>query len=380
MATPHPEVLESLRLRRWSLALLNGEQLPPPPASAVGWTLFLAREGCAPRLLALAGTRAPTELRSAAAADAQIILLLRAELQAIMVVAARLGIVPVLLKGGAALHDGARAVRAKDIDLLLSPAEAHALASALDTDGWRPHGGGSRNHLAERVRDGGPPVELHTTDAAAGPHLSAAALARARPHPTLPGLRLLHPDDQVRHLAIHQTIEHAAYRGRLRDLLLLGDALADSSGDDLIEGWGLPPHQRAPVAEVIDVARALHDHRSPRDPFETIAAAWYLLDAEMTGRGTSGLRRLHAIWTFEYLVGGGAPGDHWRAAWDQRLDERSNLPLLGALGASHPAIGKVLRQGARAIYLPVLVASAKVNALRLRSRAATLVATLDHRT
>jgi hypothetical protein len=156
---PDPTLLGALRLRRWVLSSW-GAVLPAPPAEGDGsWRLFLAREACALRLKGrMAAADLPPVLAAAADEEAQILLLLRAELQEVLAVAAPLGITPVILKGGAALHDPSRAVSAKDLDLLLPDDQGRRLLAALDAAGWRSFGGGTGLHFAERVREGRPPM------------------------------------------------------------------------------------------------------------------------------------------------------------------------------------------------------------------------------
>jgi len=343
-----PSVLGALRLRRWAWALLGGTPTPPPTVPDPSWRLFLAREACASRLRQAAGDLAPEPLRKAAERETQLILLLRAELQELAQVANEVGVHPVVLKGGAALHDPARAVGAKDIDLLLPTSQAEILLSALDQRGWRRVGESTGLHFGERIREGRPPVEIHPLEAIP---LDQGVLDQTTPHPLFPGLRLLASVDQAHHVAIHQVHQHPSHRGRLRDLLLLADALKAappaSAGAD----------QATP--EVIAMAEAIRDRRPTADRFEELAAVWYSMDDGYQGNGGA-LRANFAKWVHDHVAG--AAHDRWTLAWGTRLEDgRSDL----------------LRRTARALWLPPVVAAAWVRAQVERRKARAALAELD---
>lgn len=376
--TPSTEpVLDALRLRRWALATLGGRQLPPPPASPAGWSLFLGREACALRLRVAAGDAAPAPLRAAADTDAQHILLLRAELHDLLAHAGSLGLRPIILKGGAALDDPTSALRAKDIDLLLDPVGARTLIAALDSHGWKAAGPGSGHHFAERVRAGRPPVEVHTTEGGALVGLGAEVETRAVPHPAFPNARLLAPADRVRQLVIHQTIQHSAYRGRLRDLLLLADALG-SGPDPTPSSWGLDAAELVAAQEVIAMANALRRRTVPTDHFEAIAALWYGMDLAAAGRAPTPFRQSMANWVFDLAIGDGTGWHRWQRSWTSHLDDRTWFAPLVPLERHAPGVVRYLRITARALWLPPMIARAWFTARRVGARARAAVALLDH--
>ena len=365
-----PPVIEALRLRRWALTVLTGASSPPPTASAEGWHLFLDREACARHLRAGTGGSPPAPLVDAALRETQVTLLLRAELEEVVRIGEEIGVAPVVLKGGTTLHAGEAALWAKDLDLLLPRPEAHRLAAALDAHGWHPLGGGSQNHLAARVRPGRPPIEIHVAGSRPGTPLSLGAEQRAVPHLRLPGARLLHPKDHLRHVATHQAVEHAAYRGRLRDLLLLAAAPpARGSQAD----WALSPGQARAVDGVLAMADALREGAPCADRFEELAGVWYHMARMRGATPASTVARTTATWVYAFAAGDGAVGDHWRISWGPRTEARSNLPLVGAVGAAMPSLGSGMRTFFRMCWLPPIMLIAWIRAARLRRRLAPLL-------
>jgi putative nucleotidyltransferase-like protein len=372
--TPSPAVVEALQIRRWALGTLAGHPSTPPTASPKAWALFLGRESCALRLRIAAGDQAPPSLRAAADADAQLILLLRAELTDVLTVAVGAGVRPIILKGGAALLDPLRAVRAKDIDLLLADGGARTMIAALDSAGWQSLGGGSGHHFAERCRPGRPPVEVHTSEGGESVGLGAGAERRAVDHPTLSSARLLAPADRVRQLVIHQTIQHVGYRGRLRDLLLLSDALLP--GDDPDPAlWGLGGGELDSARGVLQMAGALRDHTPPKERFEELAALWYSMDLSASGVEVSPIRRTMANWAFDFAVGGDAVGYRWRYSWGARLEDRSWFDGFKPL-EPFPRLHRAARGVARLVWLPPIVLGAWIVARRELGRARAAVASL----
>lgn len=371
MTLPHPDILGALRLRRWVLSSWGAELPAPSLESDASWHLFLGREACAPRLKGrLRWADLPRVLTTAADHDTQVTLLLRAELTDLLAIAAPLGVTPVILKGGAALHDPKRAVSAKDLDLLLPDAEARRLLAALDGAGWQSVGGGTGLHFAERMREGRPPIEVHTTAAPGIAELGNDAWERSIPHPTISGLRLLAPADQIRHLAIHQSVQHASHRGRLRDLLLLSDAL---------EGQQITQMGDHAVDQVIEMASSLGRGESTLDRFPEIAAIWYGMDARAGSAPRGAWRRPLAGWVFDFAVGGSSLGERWDRAWEERLEAKSWFLPLRPLASHAPWLLRPLRSLLRLLWLPPLILLAWVLAQRERIRAMDALAAIDER-
>jgi hypothetical protein len=356
---PHSDPLDALRLRRWALeGLTTATASPPPAASNAGWSLFLGREACAVRLLPRVPGPPPPPLGRKAEEELQRILLLRLELDAVLKVAAALGLRPIILKGGAALHDPARAVPARDLDLLLPYDEARALLTGMERAGWEPQGRGPAHHFADRIRPGGIPVEVHPAQAGSDFGLEPAVVDRAVPHPAYPDARLLAPADQIRHLAYHQTIQHSSHRGRLRDLLLLADALGTTSAPPEPRVWQLPRTELPPLTTTLVLAERVARMTPGDDPTEETAVLWYLLDAETTHAPRTGIGRLAARWTFDLAAGDASTTRRWRLMSQDQFDTRSSL----------------LIRAARFLVLPFVLLIATRRLSRLRSAAAKVLA------
>jgi hypothetical protein len=357
---PDPTLLGALRLRRWVLSSWGTELPSPPVESEESWRLFLAREACAPRLKRrMRPVDVPAVLAAAADRDTQMVLALRVELNDVVALAQRLGIAPIVLKGGVALHDPARAMFARDLDLLLPLDEARTLVAAMAEAGWGSEGRGAWHHFAERARSGAPPIEIHPAGGRTNVQLDAHALARTVPHPTLPGARLLAPLDQVRHVTCHQTIQHTSHRGRLRDLFLLADALTELGAIPDPAEWEIADGERPPAAATLAMADALARSTPVSDRFAEMAAIWYQLDATATGDPQSTLQRFGGRWLFDMAAGEAAMRRRWRLMTADQFD------------VDHPY---VVRAGRFLFFLPIF-ALGWFRLRRLRSGARTA---LDH--
>jgi hypothetical protein len=254
-------------------------------------------------------------------------------------VAAGVGIAPVVLKGGTTFHQGDRALWAKDIDLLLTRDDGERLARALEGAGWQHFARSTPHHLAPLRRPDRPPVELHLAVSGSTGPLSEEAVARSIPLVGLAGARCLAPADQVEHVTTHQAIEHPGYRGRLRDLLLLADALGNTTATPDASRWRISHAASRPIDMTTQMALELARRETVIDRFEPVAATWYLLDH----RGPLPIDRragqVLSLWTTAFVVGDGAAADLWNASWEERMDGE----------------GHALRSLMRAIWLPPLV-------------------------
>lgn len=375
MTTPHPSVVGALRLRHWALGAFSGTPTPPPQVPDESWHLFLAREACALRLVRVVGSAAPPLLRDAADREAQNVLALRAELVELLALARKSGLSPIVLKGGAMLDDPARSVGAKDIDLLLDTDDGIRFAAILDASGWQPIArGGAGHHLAERFRPGCPPVEIHTVASEALNELGSGAVSRAIPHPHHPGARLLAPADQVAHVAIHQTAQHVSHRGRLRDLLLLADALGAGAVRADPRDWISGATALPALEQALTMARALAEGRTVTDHFAGIAVLWYRMDQTAPAR-PSRFHRNMMYWIYDLFVADGAATAHWQRSWGARAEERSSIAALRWL-EHHVPPASALRAFARRLWLPPVVAAAWWKARRERAIAQVTIAAL----
>jgi len=296
-AALRPAAREALRLRAWALPLLAGAPATlPPAAGAQGWSVFLAIERCAlplrdalaaADLLDAADEAARAALDERAVNEAMHVLALRREAAEVAALLRRHGWEAVVLKGGATVLGGGRELDVLDLDLLLPPGQARALAAVLDREGYErdeadlPPGAPNRHQLAGRMRPGGMTVEVHEDLAPVGHHPGAAEGTLPLP---VAGLRRLRSAVHLWHVLTHGTLHHPERRGALRDLLVAASAAAWCSPAELAEvaGW-VAAHPRAEVlGRMLAMARALAAGGPVPDRFAREAATAYLLYAFTT--------------------------------------------------------------------------------------------------
>jgi Uncharacterised nucleotidyltransferase len=301
-----------------------------------------------------------------------MVLSARAQLRRLGSVARARGLRLVVLKGGVPVLRGENGPRLQDLDVLGSPADAAALAAALDEDGYARLGSAAAHRLAVRAAEGDIPVEIHTTV----PGLSGGVWDRVRPAAEGSPLWVLHPADHLRYLLLHSAVQHADRRGRLRDLLVVGEALRHAGEDDVREveaALAAEPQARV-LAQQAEMARSLESAVPCTDPFELTAAGSYLLHSLLERRRTPEGRR-ELAWqagTAAVARRTGTPaglGEH-------SLALPSAVPLLAALRRTAPwaerAIRTLVRRGREWAYLPLglSVAAAAERAVRERASSA----------
>ncbi len=287
--------LHALKLRRWALACLStsrpeatcGDRAALNEISPAAWSVFLAGERCAVPLAARLD-RVPRGLPDhardsvavAATAELKRILAARAQLQTLSTVARDTGCRPVLLKGGVVLPLADRSYDLDDLDLLLPPREAARFVAALDAAGYRPLvGSGSRRHLAVRSARGALHVEVHVAGSRDEGLPHGTALEDVRPIPGAPALVRLAPPEHAWSILVHVTVDHTERRGRIRDVLLLADAIAECAPEDRARlARRAATHWAGDVMNAqLAMARALSDGAEPVDAFEGIALTNYVL-------------------------------------------------------------------------------------------------------
>jgi hypothetical protein len=345
--TPAP-VLEALRLRAWTLAALASSSPPPSPprASAAGWGLFLRGEQCALELSARGAAggddAGAAAVHAAAVAESRAVLAARGSLRRMGALARERGLRILVLKGGVPLLHGAGGPRLLDVDVLCSPADAHALATALEAAGYRGHGRSGAHRLAIRLAENDIPVEIHT----AVPGVPGPVWERARPVAGS-ALLALHPADHLLHLILHSVVQHADRRGRLRELLLIADAVQRCTPADLdeVRAAAAREPEAGALAAQLDMATALlRRDGAPADAFQLTAAGTYVMGAVFPRWGLRG-----PLLEFAWLAGtaavarrSGVPsglGAH-------TLDLPSAWPPLALLRRVAP----VAERGARLLY------------------------------
>ena len=284
----------ALRLRAWALPLLAGAPPTlPPAAGAQAWEVFLAIERCAlplrdalaaADLLEQADAPAQSALDARAVNEAMHVLALRREAAEVAVLLRRHGWEGVVLKGGATVLGGGRELDVIDLDLLLPPDQARALAAVLDQAGYERHeadlppGAPNRHQLAGRMRPGGMMVEVHVDLAPVGHNPDAGEGSLPLP---VAGLRRLRPAAHLWHVLTHGTLHHPERRGALRDLLVAASAAEWCAPPELAEvERRVAAHARAGVlGKMLEMARALAAGAGVEDRFAREAATAYLLYA-----------------------------------------------------------------------------------------------------
>ncbi|HVG44437.1 MAG TPA: nucleotidyltransferase family protein, partial [Longimicrobium sp.] len=218
----------ALRLRAWALPVLAGAPPTLPPAvDAQSWSVFLAIERCAlplrdalaaEELLEAADAAAQAALDARAVNEAMHVLALRREAAGVAVLLRRHGWEGVVLKGGATVLGGGRELDVQDLDLLLPPGQARALAAVLDGAGYErkeadlPPGAPNRHQLAGRMRPGGMLVEVHVDLAPVGENPDPGGDSLPLP---VAGLRRLRPAAHLWHVLTHGALHHPERRGAL---------------------------------------------------------------------------------------------------------------------------------------------------------------------
>jgi hypothetical protein len=279
---------ETLRLRAWALDALTGRADAEVPGAATPWRIFARSERCAIPLRARlrAGgvypslpENARSTLETVARVELQRVLSARAHLRVIDRLAARGGWEVAVLKGGAACFDDRDALDLADLDVLARPADARALAAALDASGYGDAGPSSPQHLEGRMSRGGLKVEVHTAIDMADAGRDADVWNAVVPIEGTACLRLLAPRDHLWHLLVHVGVLHPYRRGALRDSLLIAQAVRRCGRADL-EGIDtrIADHVHGDVLrDLLITARALMGTGPVPDRFTYQAAVSYFV-------------------------------------------------------------------------------------------------------
>ncbi len=276
---------EALRLRSWARSVLaSGHPAAPPAAGESAWRIFLQSERCAAGLrerLGDAGAALPALVR---AADREVRHVQRAreELRAVAAVARAENLRVVVLKGGVPVAEGASPLDLDDLDLLANG--AGALAAALERRGYAVRGYRSAHSLRSRVGPSGVPVEIHLSLTHQGEAPAPDVFLGAKPLAGIEGLWMLAPADHAWHVLHHGVVLHPERRGRLRELLLVRDALARCTAAERAE----VERRASPGVSALGATLELADLRpegvpGPEDPFVDTAAARMVL-VEFFGR------------------------------------------------------------------------------------------------
>ena len=368
--SPSRAAPEALALRRWALATLArpAHGAAPPAVSAAAWDVFLRVERCA-LALAEVGRRtlrgaALDALRARVMVEAQRVLAARAQLADVADAAARNHWKVAALKGAVPLVRGGVAHDLLDLDLWASPGDARALVAALDAAGFAPEGAAAAHRLEVRAAQGMLPLEVHTTV----PTFGNDAGPWTRLQPAGP-VWTPAPADHAWLLLLHATEQHPDRRGRIRELLLLGQALEACTPAERAElarrAAGRSHPQVAASHLRLAAALARREGDPPHDPFELTAATGYLLAALQQ---RIPLAAAPALWHAASAAAArrqGAPGESGAT-----LHLPSAHPALVRLRRVAPGVERLARRAVRAAAaLPLapagwLVAAAAARAVK----------------
>lgn len=225
--------------------ILNGDAwVRAAQVNDEGWRLFLRVERCA-LPLSRAVERAPDLARlhypfrdvltAAAHREALRVLVVRAHLQTAAELAATLGVLIIVLKGGV-LAMGDDPIEMSDVDVLVPEEEAANLAAALEARGWQllTQNNARVSHvLAARGMD----LEIHRSLGFDGGANNAVSLDCSELLETAPPLRQLGSRDHLHHVVQHVALSHPNRRLRLRDLILIAHAARRCQADELASAF-----------------------------------------------------------------------------------------------------------------------------------------------
>lgn len=372
-----PVVSQALRARHFALRALspgwNGSvslSIPDPELfrSIDGWRLFLRVDRCAhPLRQALERHKAqpwvPAPfyqlLTEEAEWELQRIGSARRQLGVVGAWAAECGCRPVVLKGGVpALGDSP--VDLNDVDLLLMKDDVDRLIKALLDRGYQQCGFAGVHHLRGIAREGELMIEIHPALDIEEAETDGQLRHRIEPIPTSPGLWRLAPADHLWHVLTHAVVTHPSRRGRVRDLLLLRQAISACAAEDIGA-----TRRRAANHELSGILRSALDHgvlwsrgEATEGAFEEVALVGYLLGHRKENRA-----RVHPTagmvnsWVFAQLEGPAARRALWSAAM-VRSPDLSGFSPVRRLQVLSPRLGRMVQIGGRLLTQVVAYARA----------------------
>jgi hypothetical protein len=318
-----------------------------------------------------AGAGLAAEIRQtithAAEAEVKRALAARAQLHAIARLAQRLGLTVVVLKGGVPVARGTN-LHLVDIDVLVPPAQADALAAALESEGFTAAGWSSPRHLSARVASGALPVEIHTTTHRAGKPLPERVWDEIHRIENEPDLHRLSAPEHLWHVLSHIVVDHPYRRGRIRDLIVIADAVTLCSKSQIatvIERGAVSPHADTYEA-LVTAAHALRTGLAASDAFEAEALEHYAATDWMTRRPVPyALRETVWKWAFALLSGRAELHEVWADTVAVSLAP-SPHGVVSQLERRAPRLGRAWRLAMRFLRLSLALPIAATIALAVR--------------
>lgn len=358
-------VCDAYAVRRLALALLprldedeaRRHVERAPLASGEGWELFLRTERCAHPLEGALRRTGCEDLLSEpvravlgreAAWERGRISSARRQLESLATWAAESGARPVVLKGGLPAL-GPDGLDLNDVDILLPVEDAEEIqAWLLAREDHRPGYAGG-DHLRQVRPAGELAIEVHYALDGEMWGQESGSWRRIREIPGMPGLWRLGPADHLWHVLAHQIVVHVPRRGRVRDLLLLRDALASCSPEDIDLARHRARHHR--LSDVLEPALE-HALRwsggfGVEDPYVDTALAGYLLACRKENRSkvypTSGRTNR---WIYALLAGPVERRAVWARIWT-RSEDLSGQPVIRRVQSLNPRLGRLLQRSVR---------------------------------
>ena len=367
-------VVGVLRLRSWALAVLTEIDAEPPQAHARSHRYFWESERCAtPLWEKLSGLGSiddlPDELRQnllhRVAQEGERIRSVRDQLDTVGQIA-RSNIWKVaVLKGAVPLAISNAPLDLADLDLLVEPDTAPDLASALDRIGYRATGHSNPRHLRARSRDGGLPLEIHTTLDLSGAPLPRRVWDGLVPIPRS-GLCRLAASEHLWHVLQHVVLDHPERRGLLRELLLLQHAVGECNEAQL-SAVRMQIHEndeRERFFEVLAEVESIQRGNATQ-PLVDVAARFYAVRSLLDGIPLPHILEGYVYkWAFGWLFGREARCRLWEEVLWHGLEPSSHHHIKLAertaplLGRAYRVFWRMLRTvAAMTVAIPTALAA-----------------------
>ncbi|MHC4094368.1 MAG: hypothetical protein ACYSVY_29550, partial [Planctomycetota bacterium] len=174
------------------------------------------------------------------------------------------------------------------------------------------------------------------------------------------GLWRLPPDEHLWHLLVHLTVDHPYRAGRIRDLLVLADAVGACAQDDLaeVERRCNESVRRKESVALLATSRRLQRGELREDGFVEIALANYtMLTVTRPLRLPPALFDTVWKWTFAFLAGPAARREVWSDTVSTTLAPSPNR-IVAAVERRFPRTGRAWRLSLRLLRLSLALALA----------------------
>ncbi len=335
-------------------------------ASPAAWEVFLRAERCAaPAAEALErvgrGGELSREVQGLLAQRRQIEIVRalrgRAQLGELGTVALERGWTVLVLKGGVALmREPARTFDLADLDIVVPPAQLPELEAWLDERSVETGRHTSPRHVAARFVDRGLPVEVHHTTELSG--LPTPDTVWDRAAPLAPGLLALDPVEHAWFVLHHLTAAHYSRRGRIRDVLVLADALGacPSARWPELDRRASTDRFAGPLRDGLAMGAAVLRGGPVADRFRPVASARYVMH-EIFRRAGRYRTVLEAHQIVDWVVAFQAGREERRVLWARALVPSfgpSAYRFIGAVERRYPRLGLLWRRTARLAHRAVV--------------------------